>query len=53
MTALVEHDIEQGAGRLHAGLTDPGLGNTVAAFFVPDNGFASFTFITFGSNPRD
>jgi hypothetical protein len=53
MTALVEHDIEQGAGRLHAGLTDPGLGNTVAAYFDPDNGFAGMTFSTVGSNPRD
>jgi hypothetical protein len=53
MTALVEQDIEQGAGRLHAGLTDPGLGNTVAAYFDPDNGFAGMTFSTVGSNPRD
>ena len=53
MTALVEHDIEQGAGRLHAGLTDPGLANTVAAYFDPDNGFAGMTFSTVGSNPRD
>ncbi len=53
MTAVVEHDIEQGAGRLHAGLTDPGLGNTVAAYFDPDNGFAGMTFSTVGSNPRD
>ncbi|HEX6858221.1 MAG TPA: DUF6308 family protein [Streptosporangiaceae bacterium] len=53
MTALVEHDIEQGAGRLHAGLTDPGLGSTVAAYFDPANGFAGMTFSTVGSNPRD
>jgi hypothetical protein len=53
MTALVEHEVEQGAGRLHAGLTDPGLGNTVAAYFDPDNGFAGMTFSTVGSNPRD
>jgi len=53
MTALVEHEVEQGAGRLHAGLTDPGLANTVAAYFDPDNGFAGMTFSTVGSNPRD
>jgi len=43
MTALVEHDIEQGAGRLHAGLTDPGLASTVAAgllAYVSGNRFA-------------
>lgn len=53
MTALVENEVEQGAGRLHAGLTDPGLAGTVAAYFDPDNGFAGMTFSTVGSNPRD
>ena len=53
MTALVEHEVEQGAGRLHAGFTDPGLANTVAAYFDPANGFAGMTFSTVGNNPRD
>jgi hypothetical protein len=53
MTALVENEVVQGAGRLHAGLTDPGLDTTVAAYFDPDNGFAGMTFSTVGSNPRD
>ncbi len=53
MTALVEHEAGQGAGRLHAGLTDPGLAITVAAYFDPANGFAGMTFSTVGNNPRD
>jgi hypothetical protein len=53
MTALVDNQPVLGAGRLHAGLTHPGLANTVAAYFDPANGFAGMTFSTVGVNPRD
>jgi hypothetical protein len=53
MTALVDNQVEPGAARLLAGLTDPGLATTVAAYFDPANGFAGMTFSTVGINPRD
>jgi hypothetical protein len=51
MTSLVDNEVEQGAGRLRAGLTTPGLARSVAAYFDSASDFAGMTFSSMGSNP--
>jgi hypothetical protein len=51
MTSLVDNEVEQGAGRLRAGLTSPGLARSVAAYFDSANDFAGMTFSSVGHNP--
>jgi hypothetical protein len=53
MTSLVDNEVEQGAGRLRAGLTTPGLAKSVAAYFDSANDFAGMTFSSMGCNPPD
>ncbi len=41
------------ASRLRESLAMPGLGQSVAAYFDPAQGFAGMTFTTLGRNPHD
>jgi hypothetical protein len=43
--------IRRAAGRLRETLTEPGLGQAMAAYFDPAEGFAGMSFCTLGQNP--
>src|SRR5258708_1324748 len=43
--------IRRSAGRLRDTLTEPGLGQAMAAYFDPAEGFAGMSFGTLGQNP--
>ena len=43
--------IRRAAGRLRDTLTEPGLGQAMAAYFDPAEGFAGMSFCTLGQNP--
>ncbi len=45
--------IRRAAGRLRDTLTVPGLGQAMAAYFDPAEGFAGMSFCTLGENPPD